>query len=79
LRRLTELDCSKNLLSEIDLAGNASLQRLDCRDNAFSMLDLSPCSVLLKADVRSNPHLSTVYYRAGQQVNYEAPTVLIAR
>lgn len=79
LRRLTELDCRKNLLTEIDLAGNASLQRLDCRNNAFSMLDLSPCSVLLKADVRSNPHLSTVYYRAGQQVNYEAPTVLFAR
>ena len=79
LRRLTELDCRKNLLTEIALAGNASLQRLDCCDNAFSMLDVSVCSQLLKADVRSNPHLSVVYYRAGQQVNYEAPTVLIAR
>ena len=79
LRRLTELDCRKNLLTEIYLAGNASLQRLDCSNNAFSMLDVSVCSQLLKADVRSNPHLSVVYYRAGQQVNYEAPTVLIAR
>lgn len=79
LRRLTELACHANRLPALDLSYNSSLQWLDCRSNLLTTLDLSPCSVTLRADTRSNPSLTTLYYRAGQQINYDAPTVAVER
>lgn len=74
LRGLVRLDCSNNRLTRLDLKSNSSLARLDCSRNALTTLDLAPCSVDLYADTRSNPDLQTVYYRAGQSVDYDGTT-----
>ena len=79
LRRLAELTCHNNRLSHLRLDYTQSLRRLDCRFNLLSTLDLSACSTLLQADTRSNPDLTTIYCRAGQQVNYDAPSVVVVR
>lgn len=74
LRGLTLLDCNENSLPSLDVSYAQSLVALDCRSNRLQTLDVSPCSPLLKADVRSNPDLTTVYYRAGQQLNFDGQT-----
>lgn len=79
LRSLAEINCSENQLSQLELRAAGSLRRLDARANRFRMLDLSPCLVALQANVRQNPQLETVYYRAGQQVDFESPTALVER
>lgn len=79
LRRLSYLDCRTNRLTALLVDNTHSLQWLDCRGNNITMLDLSPCNISLQADTRANPELSIIYYRAGQQINYEAPAVLVAR
>ena len=79
LRGITELDCHANLLTTLNLDYTASLTRLDCRDNRFTVLDLRACSTALQADARLNPSLTTIYCRPGQQVNYEAPAVVVGQ
>ncbi len=79
LRRLAELECHTNRLTALDLSDNSSLQWLDCRHNELQILDLSLCSSSLRADTRSNSSLTTLYYRAGQQINYDAPTMAVER
>ena len=79
LRSLRTLDCRNNELPRLDLQSNNSLNRFDGRTNRFTTLDLSTCAADLQGDVRSNPDLTTVYYRAGQQITAESPATLIAR
>lgn len=79
LRSLESLNCANNALQRLDLASNGSLRQLDARANGFTTLDLSLCSGSLQADVRGNTQLATLYYRAGQQIAYESPTVLVMR
>lgn len=79
LRSLDVLNCRGNRLQHIDLSSCSSLRQADLRENRFSTLDCSLCHTALKADVRANPSLETVYYRAGQQINFESPTTLIER
>ncbi len=38
---LTELDCSENLISKLDLSSNAKLTRIDCWSNLLTSLDTS--------------------------------------
>ncbi len=79
LRSLEMLNCRNNQLLHIDLSSCSSLREADLRGNRFSTLDFSLCPAALKADVRENPSLETVYYRAGQQINFESPTTIIER
>ena len=79
LRSLEELDCHSNQLGRVDLSECGSLRWADLRANRFTTLDCSLCSTALQADVRANSQLSTVYYRAGQQINFESPTTLVER
>ncbi|MBR3846807.1 MAG: leucine-rich repeat domain-containing protein [Alistipes sp.] len=79
LRSLESLNCANNALQRLDLASNGSLRQLDARANGFTTLDLSLCSGSLQADVRGNAQLATLYYRVGQQIAYESPTVLVMR
>lgn len=79
LRSLDVLNCAENQLSQLELQSNGVLRRLDARANRLTMLDLSPCLATLQANVRANPQLETVYYRAGQQVDFESPTTLVER
>ena len=79
LRSLRTLDCRANLLPRLDLQSNGSVNRFDGRSNRFTTLDLSTCAADLQGDVRSNPDLTAVYYRAGQQIAAESPAELIRR
>ncbi len=38
---LTELDCSRNILAELDVSANTSLEYLDCHSNKLTSLDVS--------------------------------------
>lgn len=79
LRSLAELDCSGNELSHLELRAAVSMRRLNAEGNRLTMLDVSPCLASLQARVRQNPLLETVYYKEGQQVDYETPTTLVMR
>lgn len=79
LRVLTELNCSENRLSQLELQTNGILRLLEAQGNSLVMLDVASCAGNLKANVRSNPLLETVYYRPGQQIDFESPTTLIER
>lgn len=79
VRSLVALNCSLNRLTRLDLASNANLQTLDGESNRFEVVDLSPCAQSLQARLRKNPELRTIYYRTGQQVDYESPAGLVER
>lgn len=79
VRSLKRLDCHANALPRLDLTTAANLQQLDARSNALATIDLSLCARSLTASLRGNPKLTTIYARAGQQVDYESPAVLVER
>lgn len=79
LRGVSELNCRANQLTTLNLDYTASLNRLDCRENRFTVLDLTSCSVTLEADARRNPSLTTIYCRAGQRINFEAPAEVVTQ
>lgn len=79
LRSLRLLACDENALTRLNLGTANNLQEADLRGNGFEVLDFATCLSSLRATVRSNPSLRTVYYRAGQQIDYESPTELIER
>ena len=53
--RLTYLDCSANLIENLDLSKNVRLELLYCGDNYLERLDLSKNSELIKAFCSYNP------------------------
>jgi hypothetical protein len=57
---LTELNCSQNNISTIDLSANKSLTNLNCKENVFKTLDLTANDKLINLDCRSNPVLTTI-------------------
>lgn len=71
--RLQRLDCSGNLLTQLDLKGCAGLQQIACGNNALSLLDINGlrsltslrCAVnrLPRLDLQSNVSLSTLECR----------------
>lgn len=79
LRSLTLIDCDNNRLVRIDLHSAVNLQRLEAEENRFTTIDLASCSSALRAFLRRNPDLTTIYTRAGQQVDYESPAQLVER
>lgn len=79
LRSLRSLVCDENRLQHLDLGDAVNLQEANLFDNRVEVLDFAPCLRSLKANVRNNAALHTVYYRAGQQIDYGAPTVLVER
>lgn len=79
LRGLTTIDCSANLLPMIDLDGLSSLAQLDIESNRLVTLDVTPCSGSLRALTRKNPLLEIIYYRSGQQIDFESPAVIEER
>ena len=79
LRTLSTLRCNQNRLSVLDLDDTASLTMLNAEGNALRTLDLTPCSSSLRALTRQNPTLEVIYYRAGQQVDFESPTTIEER
>ena len=79
LRTLAEVDCSENQLAYLEMRSAISLRRLNAESNRFTTLDVSPCLPSLQARVRQNPLLETVYYKEGQQVDYETPATLVMR
>lgn len=79
LRSLTALNCADNALTHLDLGSNRNLQQFDGGKNRYAVIDLSPCAVSLQAQLRGNALLQTIYYRAGQQVDYESPATLVER
>lgn len=52
--KLVEVDCSKNLLTELDLSKNTHLQILDCRMNDLTKLNISKCSELTSLNCSQN-------------------------
>jgi len=54
LTALTELDCSSNNLSELDLSKNIALKTLECLYNNISYLDVSNSTELTKLDCKEN-------------------------
>lgn len=52
---LTELNCSQNQLTKLDLSKNVLLTSLDCRYNQLTVLDLSKNAALVTLYCTSNP------------------------
>ena len=52
---ITELDCSKNQLINIDVSKSPSLWTLKCSDNKLTSLNASSCPLLTKLDCSNNP------------------------
>ena len=55
---VSELDCSKNRLTNIDVSKSTSLWVLECSDNELTSLDLSGCTFLTTLYCSSNPFTS---------------------
>ncbi len=51
---VTELDCSDNQLTSLDVSGCTSLTRLSCSNNQLTSLDVSGCTSLTKLDCYGN-------------------------
>ena len=51
---LTELYCSENRLTNLDVSSCTSLTELDCSDNQLPSLDVSGCTALTKLNCRDN-------------------------
>jgi len=52
---LIRLDCSGNLLTNLDLSANTRLRVLFCDDNKLTSLDLSRNAELSRVDCGGNP------------------------
>lgn len=52
--RLTELDCSGNEITSLDLSKNTALEELDCSVNSLKSLDISKCTRLTELDCSGN-------------------------
>ena len=51
---LTELDCSSNQLTSLDVSKNSSLTHLECDSNQLTSLDVSGCTALTYLDCHNN-------------------------
>ena len=51
---LTDLFCSSNYLTELDLSRNTALVTLDCKNNSLTTINVSKNSALLKMECGSN-------------------------
>ena len=51
---LTDLDCSYNDLTELDVSKNTALTKLNCEDNRLKSLDVSGCTALSELNCRLN-------------------------
>lgn len=52
--KLTELDCSGNEITSLDLSKNTALEELDCSVNSLKSLDISKCTRLTELDCSGN-------------------------
>ncbi len=51
---LQVLDCEDNMISALDLSGNANLTTLDCQQNQISSLNISACTQLVSLSCQEN-------------------------
>ena len=51
----TNINCSNNMLTELDLSGLSALESVTCNNNPLTMLNLSGCTNLTHLNVSDNP------------------------
>ena len=67
-QQLTNLDCSGNKLTELDVSKNLELTHLFCSCNELTELDLSKNINLLYLYCRNNPYLKQIFITKGQDI-----------
>ena len=55
LTNLTELDCSENQLTSLDVSNCTNLTKLNCSENQLTSLDISGCTSLTELGCNDNP------------------------
>ena len=68
LTELTYLECSQNKLTALDVSGLTALTYLECNHNNFTVLDVSNNLQLSTLLCQSNPSLTEIWLKTGQQI-----------